>query len=50
MTREGVMKMAEPDCPICAMIGLRACDLCGNPIPGAGARDSFGRELCAYCS
>ena len=42
--------MAEPDCPVCKMMGLRACDKCGNPIPGAGARDAFGNELCAYCA
>lgn len=42
--------MAEPDCEMCAMIGLRACDNCGNPMQPNGVRDAFGRELCAYCS
>lgn len=42
--------MAEPDCAICAMMGLRACDKCGNPTPPNSARDALGRELCAYCA
>lgn len=41
--------MAEPDCEICKMMGLRACDKCGNPIPGDRSRDAFGIELCASC-
>lgn len=41
--------MAKPDCEVCAMIGLRACDNCGNVIPPYGCRDALGRELCAYC-
>lgn len=44
------MTMAEPDCELCAMMGYRACDACGNPIMKIGARDTFGRELCAYCA
>lgn len=44
------MMMAEPDCGICRLMGLRACDLCGNPVPGDGKRDASGRELCAYCA
>ena len=42
--------MAEPDCPICAAAGYRACDLCGNPV-FEPVIDSFGIavDLCAYC-
>lgn len=54
---EGVMTMAEPDCEICKLMGLRACDVCGNPIqvadelnPATLVRDAFGRELCVYCA
>ena len=49
--------MAKPDCEICELMGLCACDLCGNPIqvadelnPTALVRDAFGRELCVYCA
>jgi hypothetical protein len=50
------MTLAKADCALCAMMGYRSCDECGNPImptgdPGAfPTTNSFGRELCVYCA
>lgn len=50
------MELANPDCELCALMGLRACDVCGTPIWEADedntatlVHDSFGRELCPSC-
>jgi hypothetical protein len=48
--------MADACCAMCAAMGNRTCDVCGNPCWDADETnaqnrwvDAFGRELCVYC-
>ena len=45
--------MAEADCDLCAALGYRSCDRCGNPVfPEALEMCSvlgLSEELCGYC-
>lgn len=41
--------MAEADCAMCAAMGYRSCDKCGNPVYSLDVLGPHGEELCAYC-